>query len=96
MTFSDLEKARTVLALGERASLEEIKTHYRALVKKHHPDTGNSGDPEKIREVNAAYKVLLDYVSAYRFSFTEEDFYEQNPEERLRQQFMSDHHWGNG
>ena len=30
------------------------------------------------------------------FSFTEEEFYEQNPEEQLRRQFMDDPLWGNG
>ena len=49
-----------------------------------------------IRKVNAAYRTLLDYVAQYSFSFAEEEFYEQNPEERLRRQFMDDQLWGNG
>lgn len=47
-----------------------------------------------IRQVNAAYRVLLDYVSGYRFSFAEDEFYEQNPEERIRMQFADDPLWG--
>jgi DnaJ-class molecular chaperone len=94
MTYSDLQEALRVLGLGERATLREIKTHHRELVKRLHPDTGNTSDPEMIRQVNAAYRVLHDYVSGYRFSFAEEEFYEQNPDERLRQQFMSDPLWG--
>jgi hypothetical protein len=47
-----------------------------------------------IRKVNAAYQIVLDYVAAYRFSFTKEEFYVQNPEERLRQQFADDPVWG--
>lgn len=78
----------------ERSSLREIKTRHRELVKRHHPDTGFMGDPETIRNINAAYKVLLDYLSGYRFSFTEEEFYEQNPEERVRMQFADDPLWG--
>ena len=31
-----------------------------------------------IRKVNSAYRVLLDYVTEYRFSFVEGEFYEQN------------------
>jgi len=94
MTYADLQEALRVLGLGERATLKEIKTRHRALVKLHHPDTGNADDPKIIRDVNAAYRVLLDYVAAYRFSFAEEEFYEQNPEERLRLQFADDPLWG--
>lgn len=47
-----------------------------------------------IRKVNAAYKVLLDYVSNYRFSFAEDEFYEQSPEERIWMQFADDPLWG--
>jgi DnaJ-class molecular chaperone len=96
MTYNDLQKALRVLELGERSSLGEIKTRHREMVKRHHPDTGNIGDQETIRKVNAAYRVLLDYVAGYRFSFAEEEFYEQNPDERLRQQFMDDPLWGKG
>jgi DnaJ-class molecular chaperone len=96
MTYLDLQQALRVLGLGERATLGEIKVRHRELVKRHHPDTGGDSDPEIIRQVNAAYGVLHDYVSGYRFSFSEAEFYEQNPEERLRQQFMDDPLWGRG
>jgi len=96
MTYSDLQKALRIMNLGNRATLREIKTRHRDLVKRYHPDTSNSDDPEKIRQVNAAYEILLDYVAGYRFSFAEDEFYEQNPEERLRQQFMTDPLWGKG
>jgi len=39
--------------------------------------------------------LLLSYVEDYRFSFVEEEFYERQPEERLRQQFDEDPLWGN-
>lgn len=96
MTYAELQTALTVFELGDRASLKEIKMRHRELVKRHHPDAGVSGSPDIIRNVNAAYKVLVDYVQSYRFSFTEEEFYEQDPEERLRRQFMDDPMWGKG
>lgn len=83
-----------VMKLGERATLKEIKARHRQLVKLHHPDTGATSDPEMIRKVNSAYKVLLEYVSEYRFSFAEDEFYEQNPEERVFMQFADDLLWG--
>ena len=94
MTYDDLQEALRVLGLGERATLREIKTQHRELVKHHHPDTGNAGYPEMIRQVNAAYRMVFDYVSAYRFSFAEDEFYEQNPEERIWMQFADDPLWG--
>jgi DnaJ-class molecular chaperone len=94
MTYADLQEALQILGLGERASLKEIKARHRELVKRHHPDTGNAGDPEMIRQVNFSYRILLDFVSAYRFSFAEDEFYEQNPEERILMQFADDPLWG--
>jgi DnaJ-class molecular chaperone len=94
MTYTDLQEALRVMDLGERVTLKEIKIRHKELVKRHHPDTGNTDEPEMIRKVNAAYQIVLDYVAAYRFSFTKEEFYVQNPEERLRQQFADDPVWG--
>jgi DnaJ-class molecular chaperone len=94
MTYSNLQEALRVLGLGERATLKEIKTRHRELVKRHHPDTGATDNPDTIRQVNAAHKILLDYVSGYRFSFTENEFYEQNPEARIMMQFADDPLWG--
>ncbi|TWJ14068.1 J domain-containing protein [Geobacter argillaceus] len=94
MTYAELQEALLILGLGKRATLKEIKTRQRELVKRYHPDAGNAGDPELIRKVNAAYGMLLDYVSEYRFSFAEDEFYEQNPEERLWMQFADDPLWG--
>ena len=96
MTFAELQDACALFSLRERATRAEIKDRHRELVKRYHPDTGNAEHPEQIRKINAAHQVLLDYVTQYSFSFTEEEFYEQNPEEQLRRQFMEDPLWGNG
>ena len=96
MTYADLQAALLILGLSERSTLREIKSRYRQLVKRHHPDTGNADGEETIQRINAAYRILLDYVTDYRFSFAEEEFYEQNPDERLRRQFMEDQLWGKG
>lgn len=87
MTYADLQEALRVLGLGERASLREIRNRHRQLVKQYHPDAGSSDEPEMIRRVNAAYRVVQDYLGGYRFSFAEEEFYEQIPEERVWMQF---------
>ena len=94
MTYADLQESLRIFGLGDRITLKVIKTRHRDLVKRYHPDTGNADDKETIKRVNAAYRILLDYVTEYRFSFAEEEFYEQNPDERLRQQFMDVPQWG--
>jgi DnaJ-class molecular chaperone len=50
-----------VLGVGRNASEGEIKTAYRKLARKHHPDVSKSPDgSEKFREATEAYEVLSD------------------------------------
>ncbi len=90
MTYREFRQAIEVFNLGERATLEQIKVRHRQLVKGHHPDQGNAGDPDVIRRVNCAYEVLSAYCEHYRYCFAEEEFLEQVPEERIRRQFSWD------
>jgi DnaJ-class molecular chaperone len=94
MTYADLQESLRIFELRNRCSLKDIKTRHRELVKRYHPDTGNVDGNESIQRVNAAYRILMEYVTEYRFSFAEDEFYEQNPDERLRQQFMDTALWG--
>lgn len=93
MTYNELQEALKVLGLPERASLKEIRERHRILVKRHHPDSGALSAPEEIRNINAAYQCINSYLGSYRFSFTSAEFYEQNPHERLLQQFKTDPLW---
>ena len=94
MTYTELQESLLVFGLGERATRREIKARHRQLVKKYHPDASSEPDHDRIRKVNVAYRVLLDYIESYRFCFAENEFYEQNPDEQLRRQFMNDPLWG--
>ncbi len=67
MTFAELKEALKIFQLPERASLQEIKARHRLLVRRYHPDMGDQADPDKIRKINAAYRILMGYCSAYRF-----------------------------
>lgn len=96
MIYANLQEALQVLGLGERDTHKEIKARHRELVKRYHPDTGNASDPEKIRQVNIAYRTVSDYISAYCFSLAKDEFYEQNPEARILMQFADDPLWGKG
>ena len=93
MTYREFREAIELFGLGERANLEQIKSRHRELVKAHHPDQASGSDPETIRRVNCAYEILTAYCKGYRYCFTEEEFLEQVPEERLRRQFGWDPAW---
>jgi DnaJ-class molecular chaperone len=94
MTYQELQQALKMFDLGEQATLREIKTRHRELAKRYHPDAGNRSDGEAIRQLNEAYRLLLEYTHQYRFGFDEDTFYEQCPEERIRRQFEEDPVWG--
>ena len=53
-------KALETLGLSPKATGEDIKTRYKELVKRHHPDAngGNRGSEERFREVLQAYRLL--------------------------------------
>lgn len=60
--MSAVKNYYNVIGVPESATEEEIKSAYRKLAKKFHPDT-HPGDPEcerKFREVNEAYSILGD------------------------------------
>jgi len=86
--FNEIDEARKVLGLGESALLNEIRSAYRRLAQRHHPDVhGNVGEKneEVMKKLNRAYKILMDYCTDYRYSFKEEDVAKTYPyEEYLR------------
>ena len=49
-----------VLGVSKNASKDEIKSSYRKLAKKYHPDNKETGDEAKFKEVQEAYDVLFD------------------------------------
>lgn len=53
-------KAIETLGLSDSPSKEEIKTRYKELVKKHHPDanSGDRGSEDTLREIIQAYNYL--------------------------------------
>ena len=60
------DRAFRILGLDPSASLSEVKTRYKELVKVHHPDR-NGGDKlaeERLKDINDAYATLRKCVTA--------------------------------
>jgi len=87
--FEEIDKARKLLGLWERATAKEIKQAYRKMAFRYHPDSRVTGDEgeEMMKQLNWGYKLLLDYVANYSYSFTEEDVARTYPHEEYLRRF---------
>ena len=94
MTYEGLVAALIEFDLPQQVTLKKIRARHRQLVRQYHPDKGAAPDNDKIRRINAAYKILNEYLSDYKFDFSKETFFEQYPEERVRAQFYDVGLWG--
>jgi len=74
--FEDITTARMLLDLPERATMEDIKSQYRELIQKWHPDRCKA-DKEICQEmaarIIAAYRLINTYCKNYEFSFSKEE-----------------------
>lgn len=61
-----------ILGVSNAASGAEIKSAYRKLAKKHHPDL-NAGNAEKFKEISGAYDILSDAAKRAKFDRGEID-----------------------
>jgi curved DNA-binding protein len=55
------------LGVDQTATPEQLKSAFRQLAKKHHPDLG--GDPEKFKQLNEAYDILNDTEKRAHYDF---------------------------
>ncbi len=61
-----------ILGVSRDASEKEIKSAYKRLAKKYHPDLnpGNKAAEEKFKEINEAYEILSDPVQRKNYDLT--------------------------
>jgi len=75
--FKQIDDARKILQLDERAALEEIKKAYRKLVHKYHPDKCKDEKKKECEEmfkrISNANDILMSYCAGYNYSFKEKD-----------------------
>jgi len=98
--FLSIREAADILGIGDRASINEIRSRYRALVKEWHPDISDH-EPEDSHaamiRLNEAYDVLMQYCINYEFSFRNEDLAnvpEPDPLAAWMEQYGDDPIWG--
>ena len=90
--FKEIDEARRLLGLGEAATLKEIKSAYRRLASRYHPDKQSGSihaeSQEMMKRLNWAYKLLTEYCSHYKYTFREEDVARTYPhDEYLRKYY---------
>ncbi len=96
--YEEITAARKLLELPERASMQEIKSNYKRLISRWHPDSCQEDLQEctqMTRKLNAAYNIILDYCANYRYSFSEKEIQNYlSTEEWWMERFGDDPVWG--
>lgn len=87
LSFETIMKAKTLLGLHDKATLFEIKSRYKNMMKEWHPDM-HPEDPEGAHrmstQINEAYATLIEYCEKYEYRFDEEF---------LQHQTLTPHEW---
>jgi len=78
VSLSEFQDAVESLGLLSLTTKEHVRKKYLKLSRKYHPDM-EGGSVEKFQEVREAYEVLVEYMDNFRFTFTQEEFKQQNP-----------------
>lgn len=88
MVFIDYYK---VLGVAKTASAKEIKTAYRKLARKYHPDINpdNKNAEIKFKEINQANQILSDPVSRKKYDKYGEDWQHGEENEKAQRQQQS-------
>ena len=74
--YEEIQKAVEILGLSETATIAAIKSRFKKLIARWHPDKAkdNSGTcTEMTQKINGAYETLMKYCLSYDISFQKED-----------------------
>lgn len=94
--WQQLDRARKLLKLGEKATLDEIKRAYHRLCKQYHPDVVGEGEgnEEQMYQLTAAYELLMRYCKEYRFPLKAGDNDIYDAEDWWMDRFGNNPMWG--
>jgi len=71
-----IREAADILGIADRASIQEIRSRYHALVKEWHPDVSDYDSEDAhntMIRLNDAYDILIGYCMQVEISFRTED-----------------------
>ena len=78
VSLSEFQDAVESLELLSLTTKEHVRKKYLKLSRQYHPDM-EGGSTEKFQEIREAYEILVEYMDNFRFTFTDEEFKQQNP-----------------
>ena len=97
--YEEISTARKILELPETATMASIKSNYRKMLAKWHPDRCEENQDEcteMTRKIISAYKTLMDYCLQYQYSFSEDTVKRhRSPEEWWMERFGNAAQWVN-
>jgi hypothetical protein len=100
VTPQALREAADILGIAEKASINEIRSRYHALVKEWHPDVSDYDSEDThntMIRLNDAYDILIGYCMQVEISFRPEDLKqttETNPMDTWMERYGADPIWG--
>jgi hypothetical protein len=74
-SFEKIIKSKSLLGLREKSTLKEIKSKYKNLMKKWHPDKHKDNQEQATKmsmQINEAYETIMRYCEEFEFPFDEE------------------------
>jgi len=74
---NEIKEALNILELPAYITKDEIKKQYKLLAKKYHPDVYK--DQEQMAKINNAYKIIMQYIDNFKYSFDDQEINKQFP-----------------
>jgi len=91
INWQDIDAARKLLELPNKASISTIKNAYYRLSKKYHPD--NCSDTDRVdmmKRVVEAYKLLIKYCEEYPIPLVKDEITDNEVKFSYQDKFYSD------
>ncbi|MFA5809013.1 MAG: J domain-containing protein [Thermoleophilia bacterium] len=96
--YQEINNAREILELPERATIAEVRANFKRLLNQWHPDKCSDDIVrcnDMTRKIMEAYRTLVAYCDQYSFSFSREEVANYLSEEELwMERFGNDPLWG--